>query len=91
MSDKRLEIRNFGLSEIEIRESGQDGERPVIAGVAAVYGQRSVDLGGFVEEIEPGFFDGVLDGDTRGLFNHDRNFVLGRTKSGTLSLSDGAL
>ena len=87
---KDIEIRNFGLSVIEIR--GQDGESdvPVIAGEAAVYNQRSLDLGGFVEEIEPGFFEGVLDGDTRGLFNHDRNFVLGRTRSGTLTLDDRA-
>lgn len=35
----------------------------------------------------PGAFDDVLEDDVRGLFNHDPNFILGRSKAGTLSLS----
>ncbi len=43
--------------------------------------------GGFREIIKPGAFDDVLNDDVRGLFNHDPNFILGRSAAGTLSLS----
>lgn len=39
------------------------------------------------EIIKPGAFDDVLNDDVRGLFNHDPNFILGRSAAGTLSLS----
>lgn len=49
---------------------------------------RSDLLGGsFIEEIAPGAFDGVMTQDVRALFNHNPNYLLGRTKSGTLKLS----
>lgn len=57
-----------------------------IKGYAAVFGKASEDLGGFIEVIEPGFFDPVLDDDVRALWNHDPNHVLGRTASGTLQI-----
>ena len=56
-------------------------------GHAAVYNQLSEDLGGFQERILPGAFDDVLGNDVRAFFNHDPNFILGRTSSGTLKLS----
>ena len=61
--------------------------KPVLEGYAAVFNEYSQDLGGFVEIIEPGFFDNVIAGDTRSLWNHDPNMVLGRTTSGTLEIS----
>jgi HK97 family phage prohead protease len=74
--------------QIETRADG----RAAIVGYAAVYNRLSLDLGGFREMILPGAFDRVL-GRERGrqdvvaLFNHDSNYVLGRTSSGTLELS----
>lgn len=46
-------------------------------------------IGRAVERILPGAFDGVLSrpDDVRGLFNHDANMVLGRTKAGTMRVS----
>lgn len=79
---KEICIRSDDV-KIEMRE---DGKQPVIIGYAAKFNTRSNNLGGFVEVIAPGAFDGVLEDDVRGLFNHDRGIVLGRTTSGTLKL-----
>lgn len=71
----------------EVRmEPGQEGEPAKIVGYAAKFNSRSQNLGGFVEVIAQGAFDEVLEDDVRGLFNHDRNFVLGRRAAGTLRL-----
>jgi HK97 family phage prohead protease len=65
------------------------GDKPGIAGVAAVYTQ-AYDTGYFSETIAPGAFTRALSEkqDVRCLFNHDPNQLLGRTKSGTLRMED---
>lgn len=67
----------------------KQGDKPGIAGIASVYNQQ-YDTGWMIETIKPGAFNRVLgaDPDVRCLFNHDPNNLLGRTKSGTLRLSD---
>jgi Escherichia/Staphylococcus phage prohead protease len=70
---------------VEVRKAG-DG-KATIRGLAAVYDSLSDNLGGFRERIEPGAFDKTEMSDVRGLFNHDSNYVLGRTKSKTVRLS----
>jgi HK97 family phage prohead protease len=70
-----------------------DGPRS-IRGVALRYGSLSlpmVDHKGreFRERFAPGAFSKALgSADVRALVNHDRNLILGRTKSGTLRLLD---
>ena len=86
MSDPKLE-RRFNTHKVEIRESGDADSAPTITGMAAVFNTRSENLGGFTEIIAPGAFDGVLQDDTRGLFNHDANIVLGRRGADTLKLT----
>jgi HK97 family phage prohead protease len=79
-----VERRFIPVEGLEVRQ--EDGTMS-IRGVAAVIGQESQDLGGFVEVIEEGAFDeALLVSDVRALYNHDANYVLGRTKSGTLTL-----
>lgn len=88
MSD--YEKRVLPAQHCELRAiAGENGEStPRIAGYAAVFKMRSDPIyGAFVEEIAPGAFDKVLDQDVRGLFNHDPNYLLGRTKSGTMRLA----
>ena len=62
-----------------------DGESRKVVGYAAVFDKDSENLGGFVERIAPGAFDGVLKDDVAALLNHDPNFVLARNNK-TLKL-----
>ncbi|BAE75633.1 phage protease [Sodalis glossinidius str. 'morsitans'] len=71
----------------EIRAEQQDTQPTRIIGYGSVFNSRSEPLWGFREIIKPGAFDGVLNDDVRALFNHDANFILGRTVAGTLALS----
>ena len=82
---KFFESRTYPFEVRDIDES----ESPKIIGYAAVYNELSEDLGGFREKIKRGFFTPAIGrDDVRALFNHDDNYVLGRTKSGTLLLED---
>ncbi len=83
-----FERRYFTAGEIEVREA-EDGEPAGITGYAAVFGKWSEDLGWFKEEIAPGAFKNTIkDGDVRALVNHDPSLIIGRTKNGTLRLSE---
>lgn len=84
-----LERRNFLNSEIRVENS----ESREVVGYASVFTDTegnpalSENLGGFREKIDPNAFNSVLDNDVRALFNHNPDLILGRTTSGTLSLS----
>lgn len=71
----------------EVRAEQYDNAPTHILGYGSVFNSRSEPLWGFREIIKPGAFDDVLNDDVRGLFNHDPNFILGRSSAGTLSLS----
>jgi HK97 family phage prohead protease len=73
--------RRFFNTEVRM-----DEESRKVTGYAAVFEKESNDLGGFVEVIERGAFDDVLEDDAMALFNHDSNFVLARNNR-TLKLS----
>jgi HK97 family phage prohead protease len=82
----------FRADALEVRALAE-GEKPVIRGYAAVYNSFSENLGKFRERIAPGAFADALTGgaDVRALWNHDTSKPLGRTKAGTLQLSEDAL
>ncbi|CDL81754.1 HK97 family phage prohead protease [Xenorhabdus cabanillasii] len=71
----------------EVRAETPENQPTQIIGYGSVFDSRSEPLWGFREIIKPGAFDEVLNDDVRGLFNHDPNFILGRSAAGTLSLS----
>lgn len=78
------ETRFIPAADAEVR-AGDGGARG-ISGMAAVYDRSTIISGMWEERIAPGAFDDVLGDDVRALFNHDPNYPLGRTKSGTLVL-----
>lgn len=84
MNNGKIEQRTITA---EMRATG-DGKK--LIGHAAVFNSLSENLGGFREKIAPGAFArSIREGaDVRALLNHNADFVLGRTKSGTLKLRE---
>lgn len=89
-----MKIERRNLAGRVVVESRADGEPAAIRGVAAVFYDGSPETeyqlwSDCYERIAPGAFDRALkeSDDCRALFNHDANFLLGRTKSKTLTLS----
>lgn len=79
--------RRFAVGSVELRAVDADAA-PIAEGYAAVFGRRSLDLGGFTEVIDPAAFTKtVREADVVALWNHDDNALLGRVTSGTLRLS----
>jgi len=85
-TEKRImdaELRAFG--------GGQDsqGDEFAIEGYAARFNSESKDLGGFREIIAPSAFTRALaeKQDVFCLVNHSSDKILGRSSSGTLTLS----
>jgi len=83
-----IERRAFNVDGMRV-EKRSDTEQRLIVGHAAVFNAET-DIGGyFMERVAPGAFArAILEDDVRSLFNHDANFVLGRTKAGTLKLRE---
>lgn len=82
-SDNPKEIRSYNF---ELRANR---ETPEIVGYSAVFDELSEDLGGFREKVRKGAFSETIKGDdVRALFNHDPNYVLGRTTNETLFLEE---
>jgi HK97 family phage prohead protease len=77
----------------ELRAEGSSSKR-TLRGYAAVFNSPSQDLGGFVEVIRQGAFARCLsqhDLDVRALVDHDASKILGRTKAGTLRLTEDSV
>lgn len=89
MGTVKREFRVMSAGELRAQPK-EDHKPPVIEGYAAVFDQASEDLGWFRETIKPGAFSRSLKegADVRCLMNHNEDNVLGRTKSGTLEVSE---
>jgi HK97 family phage prohead protease len=97
-----IERRSLAIDEVEAAvpllavesRSTEDGsEREYIVGYAAKFGVNSLDLGDFIERIDPRAFGIVSERrgrkkslETRALWNHDANYPLARYP-GTLSMT----
>jgi HK97 family phage prohead protease len=78
MAEKELRVRPNG----ELRAVTDDDGRRAIEGYAIRFNEPSEDLGGFTEYIAPGSVK--LDSDLRAFFDHQSQYVLGRSTVGTL-------
>lgn len=83
MDRERRQVRAL---QTELTTRAEETDEMVIEGYFAVYGQETELWPGAYEEIAPGAFDDTLGNDVRALVNHDTTLVLGRNKSGTLTL-----
>lgn len=84
----KKEIRTFDITNLTTR-SLEDGATQSVSGYAAVFNSPALIYEDLEETIMPGAFSKALaNSDIRCLFDHDWGKVLGRTKSGTLRLSE---
>lgn len=85
MKNKRTDIRQVRsiLTSFAVREEGDELR---IEGYFAVFGSNYEVWPGATESIDLHAFDDCLTDDVRCLIDHDTRLVLGRTKSGTLTL-----
>lgn len=79
--------RRYTAGRVELRARK---DKPTIGGYAAKFNRESRNLGGFIEVIDPRFFnqsrgDGWPEVIAR--YNHDDNMLLGTTAAGTLRLN----
>lgn len=81
-----MEVEYRFNSAASVRMSG-DGK--MINGHAAVFNSPITLWPGVKEQVKPGAFAKTIkESDVRALFNHDPNWVLGRNKSGTLTMRE---
>ncbi len=92
--NRPLPLELFTLSEVKTLSEGEEQEpKMVIGGLGAVYydgtpGTEYEYWDGVMMRLKPGCLDeAVREDDVRTFFNHDANWLLGRTKSGTMKLS----
>ena len=78
------------ITESIALENREDGASPIIQGYAALFDSPTEIGGWFTESIASGAFTRALKegDDCRCLFNHNPDYVLGRTKAGTLRLRE---
>lgn len=74
--------RRFCDRRLELRAAEGESARPVIRGYGVVFNSPTV-YGDYLEMVAPDAFDDVDMSDVRILFNHDPNYILGRTASKT--------
>lgn len=91
----KIEHRTLSQNLANTRLEKRDDKPARIEGYAALYYDESDPQGtqyrlseDYYERLMPGVFDDAIrNNDVRCLFNHDPSHVLGRSKSGTLTLS----
>ncbi|NEX51018.1 HK97 family phage prohead protease [Lactococcus lactis] len=81
---KNYQVRNFRSLDLN---ANNDAAEKIISGYFIVFNSETELYEGCFEEIAPESFDNVDLSDVRALIDHETSKVLGRTKSGTLTLS----
>jgi HK97 family phage prohead protease len=83
----KKELRYMPFEEWELREEAN--KPPKLVGYASVFNQEAIIFGMWREQVAQGAFKKTIkESDIRALWNHNTDLVLGRNKSGTLSLAE---
>lgn len=97
MKEKKVEKEiRVSSRAMEVR-TDEEGKIKGLSGYAAKFNEESVPLRDwwgdtFVEVISPGAFKNSLESNTvKALYNHNSDYVLGSTKSGTLRLEEDSI
>ena len=89
MSKPQAPLREVRAYSSEVRASPTAEGEIRFTGHAALFNAWSEDLGGFREQVAPGAFTKAIQmDDVRALLNHNADYVLGRNRAGTLTLSE---
>jgi len=88
MNNKEMRVLAVEAAEVRVARNA-DGVPTGLEGYAAIFDSPTELMPGLIERIAKGAFTSALErpDDVRGLFNHDANYVLGRTKNETLRLA----
>jgi len=83
-----IQFRDYACRTLVVDRTSGDSSDRSLEGYAAVFDQLSERMFGFVEKIAPGAFTRAIkeNQDVRALVDHEPSKLLGRTKSGTLSI-----
>lgn len=89
VNQMEMELEQMNKENLEIRALSnlEQTEENIVEGYALKFNKESRDLGGFIETISPSALDGVDLSDVRCFLDHDSSKLLGRTSSGTLTLT----
>lgn len=82
-----MEHRYLPMHDIETRNDTDNGDL-YLEGYFAVFNEIYKVWEGATESIAPGAFTDCISGDVRALYNHNDDFILGRTAAGTLELRE---
>ncbi|WP_273727965.1 phage major capsid protein [Leuconostoc mesenteroides] len=80
------EIRSI-LGDIHVVQRDNSDDPKQIQGYAVLFNTESVDLGGFIEIINPNALDGVDLSAVQLIYGHENNSILARVDSGNLTLT----
>jgi HK97 family phage prohead protease len=83
--NRQKNIRDFRTS-FQITRDEQTPDERVVEGYFALYESETELWEGSYEIISKGAFDNTLNKDVRALWNHNTQYVLGRSKNGSLQL-----
>ena len=85
MKAREKAIRDFRTS-FKITRAEEDDAEKVIEGYFALYESETELFDGVYEIISKGAFDNTIKNDIRALWNHNTQYVLGRSKNGSLEV-----
>ena len=83
--NRQKNIRDF-KTKFKITRDEQTPDERVVEGYFALYESETELWEGSYEIITKGAFDNTLNKDVRALWNHNTQYVLGRSKNGSLQL-----